>query len=56
MTKRGYPAERLASFNGFLDALTFLDAAHEAAAEAAAPRRGNHRPARRRGSHRQNGP
>ena len=37
MTKRGYPAERLASFNGFLDALTFLDAAHEAASEAAAP-------------------
>ena len=37
MTKRGYSADRLASLNGFLGALTFLDAAHEAAAEAAVP-------------------
>ena len=37
MTKRGYSANRLAGLNQFLDALTFLDAAHEAAEEAAAP-------------------
>ena len=37
MTRRGYSADRLASLNQFLDALTFLDAAHEAASEAAAP-------------------
>ena len=37
MTKRGYSANRLSNLNEFLDALTFLDAAHEAAAEANAP-------------------
>ena len=37
MTKRGYGAERLVGLNQFLDALTFLDAAHEAASEAAEP-------------------
>ena len=37
MTKRGYGTKRLAGLNQFLDALTFADAAHEAASEAAAP-------------------
>ncbi len=37
ITKRGYSAERLASLNEYLDALTWLDAAHDAAAEAVEP-------------------
>ena len=35
LTRRGYPGEKLKSLHEFLDALTWLDAAHEAAAEAA---------------------
>ena len=34
LSKRGYPADRLTSLHEFLDALAWLDAAHEAAAEA----------------------
>ena len=34
LSKRGYPAERLKTLNEFLDALAWLDAAHEAATEA----------------------
>lgn len=37
ISKRGYPAERLAKLNESLDALTRLDATHDAAEEAAAP-------------------
>ena len=35
LSKRGYPADKLKSLHEFLDALTWLDAAHEAASEAA---------------------
>ena len=35
LSKRGYPADRLKSLHEFLDALAWLDAAHEAASEAA---------------------
>ncbi len=34
LSKRGYPADRLKSLHEFLDALAWLDAAHEAATEA----------------------
>lgn len=37
MAKRGYGGERLKSLNEYLDALTWLDAAHDAASEAAEP-------------------
>ena len=35
LARRGYPADRLRHLHEFLDALAWLDAAHEAAAEAA---------------------
>lgn len=35
LAKRGYPSDRLRSLHEFLDALAWLDAAHEAATEAA---------------------
>ena len=35
LAKRGYPADRLRTLNEFLDALAWLDAAHEAAEESA---------------------
>ncbi len=35
LAKRGYPAERLEKLHEFLDALAWLDAAHEAASESA---------------------
>ncbi len=37
LAKRGYPADRLKSLEEFLDALAWLDAAHEAASEATDP-------------------
>ncbi len=35
LSKRGYPGDRLKTLNEFLDALAWLDAAHEAATESA---------------------
>ena len=37
ISKRGYPADRLSTLQGELDALTKLDAVHDAATDAAAP-------------------